>query len=215
VFLSGQQVSGEEGRGRMAALVEKSLANLRTAAAGAAPLRLTCFVTSMDDARAVEGAMAAAFPGIPHSLAQTQRAPLQPLAECEAVGRLNDAVPGAFELVNPSGLPVSANYSQSARVSAPKIILTGGQLAFRYTEDDARLAFTRLNRTLEGAGSSTQKILFLSIYPLSPQIAETVRKVRFEFLNKQQPPASTLLPFEGLPSIDAAFGLEAVALAGN
>jgi hypothetical protein len=35
--------------------------------------------------------------------------------------------------------------------------------------------------------------------------------MRFDFLNKGAPPASTMVPFEGLPSLDASFTVEAVA----
>jgi hypothetical protein len=45
-------------------------------------------------------------------------------------------------------------------------------------------------------------------------LADLVRQVRFEFIDKSRPPASTMLPFEGLPSMDAAFGLEAIVLPG-
>ncbi len=67
---------------------------------------------------------------------------------------------------------------------------------------------------MQAAGASLKTTIFLNIYPLSPQLAEMVRKVRFEFLDQARPPAATMLPFEGLPSMDASFGLEAVAVAG-
>ena len=45
--------------------------------------------------------------------------------------------------------------------------------------------------------------------------AESVRKVRFEFYDAKKPPASTLLVFEGLPSLDALLGMEVVTKAGQ
>ena len=41
--------------------------------------------------------------------------------------------------------------------------------------------------------------------------ADAFRKLRFQFLNKNQPPAGTMLPFEGLPSADASMGIDVVA----
>jgi hypothetical protein len=40
-------------------------------------------------------------------------------------------------------------------------------------------------------------------------------KVRFEFYDRSQPPASTMLLFEGLPSLDASFGVEVIAVAAE
>jgi enamine deaminase RidA (YjgF/YER057c/UK114 family) len=51
-----------------------------------------------------------------------------------------------------------------------------------------------------------------SIYPLSGSIADEVRKIRFEYYDQARPPASTLLPFEGLPSMDASFAVDAIAV---
>jgi enamine deaminase RidA (YjgF/YER057c/UK114 family) len=217
-FLSGQAATSAEPRPQVKSLAEQSLAALlkAAAAAGARPaevLRLTCMASSLDDHLAVRQAMLARFPGVPQSLVQTQRAPAQGVVECEAVSRLSKPAGQPVVLINPDGLPVSKNYSQLALVSAPRLILAGTQLAFRYTEEDARLAFQRLEKTLQAAGTSLRQMVMLNTYPLSPLLADMVRKVRFEFLDQSRPPASTLLPFEGLPSMDASFGLEAVALA--
>ena len=52
-------------------------------------------------------------------------------------------------------------------------------------------------------------------YPLSTSLAAQVRKIRFEFFDKSRPPASTLLPFEGLPAMDAGFAVDVVAIANK
>ena len=51
-----------------------------------------------------------------------------------------------------------------------------------------------------------------SVYPLSEASANLVRKVRFEYLDQARPPASTMLLFEGLPSMDASFAVDVVAV---
>ena len=48
-------------------------------------------------------------------------------------------------------------------------------------------------------------------YVLSRPATDAFRKLRFQFLNKNQPPAGTMLPFEGLPSADASMGIDVVA----
>jgi enamine deaminase RidA (YjgF/YER057c/UK114 family) len=50
------------------------------------------------------------------------------------------------------------------------------------------------------------------MYPLSARISEQVRKIRGEFYNGTRPPAGTMLPFQGLPSMDAGFALDVVAV---
>lgn len=216
-FLSGQLVTSEQPSSRVKPLAEKSLAQLRQAAeaAGASAagmLRVTCFATSLEDAAEVRSAMAAVFPKAQHALAQTQRLPARSLVECEGVARLDKAPAAPLALLNPPGLAQSESYSQVAVVSAPRIVFSAAQMAFRYADEDARLAFQRLDKLLQGGGSSLKSVFMMNTYSLSPQITQTIRKVRFEYLDRARPPASTLLEFEGLPSMDAAFAIEAVAV---
>lgn len=215
-FISGQDSTGVE---PVAILVRQSGERLRRAleAAGAGPaemLRVSCFVTSLEGVSAMRDSMAEMFPKAQLTIVQTQRLAERRVAECEGTARLRKAPAAEVVFINPEGLPVSKNYSQIALVSAPRLIFAGDQLAFRYREEDARLAFQRLEKTMQAAGGSLRRVVMLNTYPLSPQLADLVRKVRFEFMDQARPPASTMLPFEGLPSMDASFGLEAVAVAG-
>jgi enamine deaminase RidA (YjgF/YER057c/UK114 family) len=92
--------------------------------------------------------------------------------------------------------------------------LTGAQASFGYEEKDARLAFERLRDALVKAGASPGGVAFARFYPLSSGIAAQVRKIRLEFFDSARPPAASLVIFEGLPSMDAGFAVDAVA-AGN
>jgi enamine deaminase RidA (YjgF/YER057c/UK114 family) len=114
--------------------------------------------------------------------------------------------------VNPPGFPDVTRYAHAIATKAPRLVLAGTQLAFNFTDADARLAFDRLEKTLATAGSSMKRAVMINAYPLSPTLADLVRKYWFEFLDQGGPPASTLMILEGLPSMDAAFGLEVVAL---
>jgi len=212
VFVSGQDVSAEKPAAKVLPLVQKSLEQLRTGLAGAETLRVTCFLSSLDDIQDVRAAVAAAFPGGSATFAQPQRSILTAMVECEALGRLATDPAGPVEFVNPEGLRRSESYSQVARVNAPRLVLAGTQMAFRYQEADARLAFQRLEKSLGAAGAGLKNAVMVNSYPLSPQLADLIRKVRFDFLDKSRPPASTMLPFEGLPGMDASFGLEVVAV---
>lgn len=217
-FFSGQAVTREGPlQTRVLPLAEESLANLRKAveAAGSTPadlLRLSCFMSSLEDVADVRSAAARLFPAAMTLLLQTQRAPAQTVVECEGVARLKTKPSSAVVFLNPPGLPASKAYSQVALVAAPQLAFAGSQLAFRYAEDDARLAFQRLEKTLNSGNSSLKQAVFVNTYPLSSLLMEMVRKVRFDFFDPARPPASTMLPFEGLPSMDGAFALEVVAL---
>ncbi len=174
--------------------------------AGVAPadlLRLTCAVTGAPMIQESRDLALARFPKALFVVVQSMRLATEPAAACDATVRLPNPVEQGVRF-----------FPSAVAVSAPKLAFAGSQLAFRYQEADARLAFQRLEKTLQSAGSSLKQAVVLNVYPLSPQLADLVRKVRPDFLDSAHPPAGYSLPFEGLPSMDASFGLEAIALAG-
>jgi enamine deaminase RidA (YjgF/YER057c/UK114 family) len=218
-FISGQQFTGKDPMAGVAPLVVQSVGGLKKAvdAAGVTPdavLRVTCFLTSLEDVTQSRQAVAGAFPAAVLNLVQVQRAPVEGLSECEAVARLSKAPAQQIEFLNPEGMAKSPAYSQVALVNAPRLAITGTQLAFRAQDSDVRLAFQRLGRVLEQVNSNYGSVAVAHYYPLTRSITEQVRKFRFEFLNKDRPPASTLLLFEALPSLDATFGIDVIAAAG-
>ena len=99
-----------------------------------------------------------------------------------------------------------------ALVGAPQVVLTGTQVSFGYEEKDARLAFERSKRVLEQGGASMADVAFAHYYPLSSGIASQVRKIRAEFFRSGHPPAGSMLLFESLPSMDAGFAIDLVAV---
>jgi enamine deaminase RidA (YjgF/YER057c/UK114 family) len=221
-FISGQAatlpLTPEHAKMPVAPLAEKSVANLKTAlgAAGLGPrdaIRVTCFSSSFDDYSAMSAIIFREFAGSVINIVQTQRAPQNLVVECEAVGRLTKPAPGPVKLLSPEGLETSKNYSHVALIGAPRLVITGTQMGFRSQDSDVRLAFQRLSGQLEGQGASIQKVVMSSIYPLTNTIMERIRAIRFDFYDRASPPASTMLPFEGLPSVDATFALDVVAVA--
>ena len=55
-------------------------------------------------------------------------------------------------------------------------------------------------------------VAFAHFYSLASGISAQVEKVRGEFFDPARPPASSLLLFEGLPSMDAGFAMDVVAV---
>jgi len=202
--------------GQNAPSVAQSLARLTVALRGGGmqsedALRVTCFVSSLEEQRDAHQLMTAAFPGAILNYVQMQREPVAPAAECEAVARLRAAVPEPVSFLNPADLDKSPNYSQLALVKSPKLVITGTQLAFGSQEGDIKLAFERLQRVLSSSNARFDQVVMSHTYVTSSAIIPRVRTVRAGYYSSTAPPASTLLPFEGLPSLDAAFGVDVIA----
>jgi enamine deaminase RidA (YjgF/YER057c/UK114 family) len=162
-------------------------------------LRATCFLSSLDDLAKVKSKVDVAFPGATLNFVQSQRLGFEPQDVCESVARLD--APPARTVVIKDG---------AALVNAPKIVLTGTQMAFRDTDADLRLAFDRLRKALEPLGVTYKDVFWASAYPLTRPVEERVRTMEHEFFNRA---AGSMLLFEGLPSLDATMALEVIAAA--
>lgn len=216
-FISGQAQTDPEPLKPLAGLAEKAAADLDAALAASrvasdGVLRVSCFLSSLDDVVPIRLMMQKRYPGAALNFVQTQRGPARSIVECEAVGRLGAAPGSPVELLNPEALPKSTAYTQVALVNTPRVVFSGLQMAFGLQDKDARLAFERLTKALESVNATLKDVVMASSYPLHPTIAEQVKRIRTEFYSQEQPPGSTMLPFEGLPSIDGSFGIEVVAV---
>lgn len=204
-------ISGQAGAG-----VDESIGHLRTVLksrglADSSVQMVSCFVSSLDNYSAVRQSIAAAFPPAAINVVQMQRTPVKTAIECEAAATLVRPPSARIELANPDGLPRSPNYSQVALAGPGRLVITGIQLGFGTEEKDTRLAFERLGRALTGVQSGFPEVFYTRMYPVSDLAAEAIRTVRFKFLDQSRPPASTLLPFEAMQSLDASFGVEVMA----
>ncbi len=213
-FVSGQLASVNRPYQPIRPLAEQSVTQLAETlmkAGVAVPdvLRITCFCSSTDGMQYLRERLYRDYRKAAINLVQQTREPYRTLVECEAVGRLGKPPQRPIVFLN----PVESRYSHIALVNAPKLVISGTQLAFGVRDDDARLAFQRLGKALEQAGTSFQNVIVSNIYPLSWPVADLVRKIRPEFYPAQgaPPPAGTMVAFEGLPSLDASFAVDVVA----
>lgn len=217
VFLSAQSATAGDPVGPVFPLASKSLAALGLAvkAAGSEPadvVRLSCFLSSLDEVAAIRKMAAQQYPNAAADLVQTQRAPAHGLAACEAVAKLRWNIGTRLQVMNPEGLAAVAGASQIALVASPKVVLTGTQVSFGFEEKDARLAFQRVAKALEQQGVAMHDVAFAHFYPLATGIAAQVGKMRGEYFDGEHPPAVSVLLFEGLPSMNAGFALDVVAV---
>jgi enamine deaminase RidA (YjgF/YER057c/UK114 family) len=216
-LFSGQQVTSKEVLEKVEPIFRQSIDNLNKAVQGANVaatdvVRVTCFTSALGDYLQQRQIAVTQFPKAALTIVQTLRGLSTALVECEAVGRLSSPPASPLVTLNPPGLTASPNYSQAILLNAPKVILSGGQLAFQAQDSDIRLAFERLKKALEQAGGSLRNVAMTNYYPLTNSTIDKIRNIRFDFLDKGRPPASTMLLFEGLPSMDASFAMEVIAL---
>ncbi len=163
-------------------------------------LRITCFMSSLEDAEAARSAVAMAFPTAAADFVQMQRLGLERQVLCEGVARLSTA-PAATQ--TGSGV---------ALVTSPKIVLTSTQLVFRDQDSDFRLAYQRLAKTMAPLGATFKDVFWTGNYALTLPGAAMIEKLQWEFLDRAHPPASTAVQIEGLPSTDATAAIEFMAV---
>lgn len=193
-FFSGQQAED----------APKALARIEAEAKAAhvAPedmLRVTCFLGEIEQSRDARAAATRAFPAAALNFVQSLRLTSDTTAVCEGVGR------------NSGSDPAPSDASALVVVSAPKLLFTGTQMAFRDEDADLRLAFERLGKALEPLGAGYKDVVFWSVYPLTRSIETKVRALQLQFVPPGSHPAGTMLLFEGLPSLDATVAVEVIA----
>jgi len=219
-FISAQAAEQDGLPPGVLALTKKSVPMLESALreaglAGSDVVRATCFLSSLEDVWEVRGVVATAFPKAVLNFVQPERAPSKAVAACEAVARLRIPAGAPLRLLTRARSAGSAARPDVALVGAPRVVLTGGQMSFNYEDEDARLAFQRLGKTLEQGDSSWDRVAWMGFYVLSRPIGEQVQRIAAGFLDPAKPPAGTLLPCVGLPSLDAGFAVDAVAVPAN
>jgi enamine deaminase RidA (YjgF/YER057c/UK114 family) len=214
VFISPSPVFSAGPLDPISPLAEQTLSKLRDAvkAAGSEPadvMRATCFLSSLENVNTVRSAVEREYPQAAIAIVQPQRVAARAVAACEAVARLRWNTGTPLHLIaakDPHGM------SDAALVRAPRLAITGTQISFGFQDADAKLAFQRLEKALMAVGASSKEVAVANFYPLSASLAAQAGSIRFEFLDRERPPAGTVLPFEGLPSMDAGFGVEVIAI---
>lgn len=207
VFVPAASATSDNPLDPVAPLAARSLEHLRQTVkeAGSAPadvLRVTCFLSSLDNLGDTRKLVEAEYPRAALNYVQTQRGPARAVAACEAVARLMWNTGKKVHYIPAAGEP------HAALIAAPQVVLTGTQMSYGYQESDSRLAFERLSKSLEAAGVTARDVAYANYYPLAEPLAAQVRKLRPAFFPSA---ASSLVLFEGLASMDAGFAIDVVA----
>jgi enamine deaminase RidA (YjgF/YER057c/UK114 family) len=124
--------------------------------------------------------------------------------------------------VNSPELSTPPGYSHAAVVNSGKLIFIAGQVGFDKAgkmagKDDFKVqaaqAFANLKAALAAAGAKPENLIKLNYYVvgLNHEKLLALRELRSNFVNKENPPASTLVGVAALFSEEAQVEIEAVA----
>ena len=121
-FLSAQPAYSDNPTDPLPPLTGKSLAALRQAvkAAGSEPsdvLRVSCFLSSLENLAASRDQVVSEYPKASLNFVQTERAPAQAMAACEAVSSLRRRIEAPLQFVNVEGIPPQPGESAAALVA--------------------------------------------------------------------------------------------------
>jgi enamine deaminase RidA (YjgF/YER057c/UK114 family) len=187
--------------GQMGASLSGALERLNASAraSGVASDRVltcTCFTSRIENFEATRATVQVRFPKAQINVVEAVRDPANDASTCEAVGQLVQA--------QRAGPVVWLQNSRAALVTSQKLVFTGLQLTFGAYLDDAHEAFARLQR----AASALQPVeapVEVNAFSLDAYAGSALRKTT-------SVPGSvfTVQAIEGLPSIDASAGIEAV-----
>jgi reactive intermediate/imine deaminase len=122
---------------------------------------------------------------------------------------------------NPASMPQSVGYSQIAEVSGGRTIYISGQIALNPAGQlvgpgdlhaQAVQIFQNLQAALAAVGASFEQVVKFNIYMLDITEIPVVRGVRDQYVNTQQPPASTAVEVRRLFRDELLIEIDAIAV---
>jgi enamine deaminase RidA (YjgF/YER057c/UK114 family) len=123
--------------------------------------------------------------------------------------------------VNPELLSKPTGYTHVVEARGGRTVYVSGQIALDKNsnivgindfEAQARQAFQNVQHALEAVGMTFNHVVKLGLYVTDVSQVSTLRRVRDEFVNTLQPPASTLVQVAALVRPELLFEVEAIAV---
>jgi len=130
-------------------------------------------------------------------------------------------VPATATFINPEAMHRPPGYTHVVEVTAGRPVYIAGQVALDRTgalvgpgdiRAQARQVFDNLRTALQAVGGSFHQVVKLNYYLVDATQLPVVREVRDEYVNTQQPPASTAVEVRRLFRDDLLIEVEAVAV---
>ena len=125
--------------------------------------------------------------------------------------------------LSPETLPRPFGYSHVVDAPAGRIVYVSGQVPLDTGGElvgagdfraQVRQVFQNLNAALEAAGVGWDDVVKLNFFVTDLSEIAALREIRDEYVNTEQPPASTLVQVAALFRPDVMFEADAVAIAG-
>jgi reactive intermediate/imine deaminase len=123
--------------------------------------------------------------------------------------------------LSPDTLPRPFGYSHVVDAPAGRIVYVSGQVPLDTAGElvgagdfaaQARQVFVNLNAALEAAGVGWSDVVKLNFFVTDLSEIAALREIRDEYVNTEQPPASTLVQVAALFRPDVMFEADAVAV---
>ncbi len=188
--------AGQNGASLPAALAQLRASLEKAAVSPDRLLQLTCFTPRFDNYAQIRAQLANTFPHAELNLVQAVRDPQTDEATCEATGQISEPAR--------EGSVVLLKEQRVTLVNARYLVFTGLQLSFGSYLDDAHEAFVRLERA-STALDPVEAPVQVNVFSIDPSGGSALRKT-----TAVPPGTFSVQTIEGLPSIDATAGIEAV-----
>jgi reactive intermediate/imine deaminase len=126
--------------------------------------------------------------------------------------------------LSPATLPRPFGYSHVVDAPAGRIVYVSGQVPLDTGGElvgagnfqaQVRQVFENLNAALEAAGVGWDDVVKLNFFVTDLSEIAALREIRDEYVNTEQPPASTLVQVAALFRPDVMFEADAVAVTGQ
>jgi reactive intermediate/imine deaminase len=122
--------------------------------------------------------------------------------------------------LSPKTLPTPFGYSHVVDAPATRVIYVSGQVPLDADgqlvgddfEDQTRQVFENLTRALEAAEASWTDVVKLNYFLRDVSQIASGRAIRDEYVDTEQPPASTLVQVSGLFRDDVLIEIDAIAV---
>jgi enamine deaminase RidA (YjgF/YER057c/UK114 family) len=130
-------------------------------------------------------------------------------------------LPVTANFINPETMHHPAGYTHVVEVTAGRPVYIAGQVALDPTgvlvgpgdiRAQARQVFDNLQAALQAVGAGFEQVVKLTYYLLDATQLPVVREIRDQYVNIQQPPASTAVEVRRLARDDLLIEIEAVAV---
>jgi reactive intermediate/imine deaminase len=137
-----------------------------------------------------------------------------------SVGTRDDPV-AKRRFLSPETLPRPFGYSHVVDAPARRIVYVSGQVPLdtagelvgaKDFQAQVRQVFVNLNAALEAAGVGWDDVVKLNFFVTDLSEIAALREIRDEYVNTEQPPASTLVQVAALFRPDVMFEADAVAI---